>query len=161
MGVSIGFICATTEELNRAEKEPSWADAFLGELYGSDDFPMPDRPYGGPDKAFAGLQFLFDAADVSLDFLMDGFSILEDGTLFGWSAEQIESLARQLRATPWEQLAAHYDPQRMTRENVYPNTWRFRPEDELEWLKDAYDELVTFLTAAAERGYGAFMSFSF
>src|SRR5947199_4729623 len=51
MGVSIGFICATTEELNRAEKEPSWAGAFLGELYGSDDFPMPDRPYGGPDKA--------------------------------------------------------------------------------------------------------------
>ncbi|KIZ15292.1 hypothetical protein SNA_27300 [Streptomyces natalensis ATCC 27448] len=161
MGVSIGFICATTEELNRAEKEPSWAEAFVYDLYDNDDFPMPDRPYGDPDKAFAGLQFLFDATDVPLDFLMDGSPILEDGTLFGWSAEQIETLARRLRATPWEQLAAHYAPQRMTRGNVYPNTWQFRPEDELEWLKGAYGEIVTFFAAAAERGYGAFMSFSF
>ncbi|WP_432144426.1 DUF1877 family protein [Streptomyces sp. bgisy084] len=161
MGVSIGFICATTEELNRAEKEPSWAGEFHYGLYDSDTFAESDRPHGDPDKAFAGLQFLLDETDVQLDFLMDGFPILEDGTLFGWTAEQIESVARQLRATPWEQLAAHYDPDQMTKEDVYPNTWRFDPESELAWLERAYEELVDFFTKAAERGYGAFMSFSF
>ncbi|MEU3987864.1 DUF1877 family protein [Streptomyces platensis] len=60
MGVSIGFIGATTEELNRTEKEPSWADEYHYELYGSDTFPLSDRPHGDPDKAFAGLQFLLD-----------------------------------------------------------------------------------------------------
>lgn len=160
MGVSVSFISATTEELDRAEKDPSWADDYLHELYG-DDFPSPDRPFGGPDKAFAGLQFLFDETEVHLEFLMDGFMILEDGTLFGWTAEQIESVARQLRATPWERLAAHYDPERMTKEEVYPNTWRFDPEGELEWLENAYRELVEFFGDAADRGLGAFMNFSF
>lgn len=161
MGVSISFISATTEELDRAEKDPSWADEYIYELYDSDDLPMPDRPYGGPDKAWAGLQFLLDETDVELEFLMDGFQILEDGTLFGWSAEQIESVARHLRATPWERLAAHYAPERMTKEEVYPNGWRFDPEGELDWLERSYEELVAFFAEAAEGGYGAFMSFSF
>ncbi|MFI7412612.1 YfbM family protein [Streptomyces sp. NPDC049627] len=160
MGVSVSFIGATTEELDRAEKDPDWARECLDELYG-DDFPSPDRPFGGPDKAFAGLQFLIDETDVALEFLMDGFPILEDGTLFGWTAEQIESVARQLRATPWERLAVHYDWERMTKEDVYPNMWRFDAEGELEWLQDAYEELVAFFGAAADRGLGAFMNFSF
>ena len=161
MGVSIGFISATTEELDRAEKEPSWADEYVFELYDTDDLSIPDRPDGGPDKAWAGLQFLLDETDVHLDFLMDGFPILEDGTLFGWSAAQVESVARQLRATPWEQLVVHYDPERMTKQEVYPNTWRFDPEGELTWLERSYGELVAFFTEAAKGGYGAFMSFSF
>lgn len=161
MGVSMGFISATTEELDRAEADPSWAGTYVYELYADDDFPIPDRPYGGPDKAWAGLQFLLDETDVELEFLMDGFQILEDGTLFGWSAQQIASVARQLQATPWERLAAHYSPERMTREEVYPKTWRLDAEGELEWLRRSYEELVAFFAAAAEGGYGAFMSFSF
>ncbi|WP_043262996.1 YfbM family protein [Streptomyces sp. CT34] len=161
MGVSISFISATMEELDRAENDPSWAGEYIYELYDSDDLSMPDRPHGGPDKAWAGLQFLLDETDVEIEFLMDGFQILEDGTLFGWSAEQIGSLARQLRATPWERLAVHYDPEQMMTEEVYPNTWRFDPEGELDWLERSYEELVTFFIEAAESGYGAFMSFSF
>ncbi len=159
MGMTIGFIGATTEELDRAEKEPGWADEFTFALYDDDDFPT--RPVGDPDKAWAGLQFLLDQTEVHLDFLMDGFQILEGGTLFGWTAEQIESVARQLRATPWERLAAHYDPERMMKEEVYPQTWRFDAEGELEWLQSAYEEVVAFFSEAAEGGYGAFMSFSF
>ncbi|MGW1374200.1 DUF1877 family protein [Streptomyces sp. NPDC002446] len=159
MGVSIGFIGATTEELDRAAKEPSWAREHLDALYDGDNFTA--RPHGGPDKAWAGLQFLLDEADVELEFLMDGYPILEEGTLFGWSAEQIENVARQLRATPWERLAAHYDAERMTKEEVYPRTWRFDPEGELDWLEHAYEGIVDFFTEAAAGGYGAFMSFSF
>ncbi|MFF7188232.1 YfbM family protein [Streptomyces sp. NPDC008222] len=159
MSVSIGFISATREELDRAEREPSWAKAYVHELYACD--PMPDRPYGGPGKAWAGLQFLLDETQVDIEFLMDGSQILQEGTLFGWSAEQIQSVARRLRATPWEQLAAHYAPERMTVEEVYPNMWRFDAEGELEWLERSYEELVAFFAGAAERGHGAFMSFSF
>jgi hypothetical protein len=161
MGVSISFISATTEELDRAAQDPGWADEYVSQLYDSDNFPAADRPYGGPDRAWGGLQFLFDEAEVELEFLMDGFVILEDGTLFGWDAEQIESLARQLRETPWERLAAHYDPERMAKQDVYPNMWTFDPEGRLGWLEDAYEELVGFFAAAAERGLGAFMNFSF
>jgi hypothetical protein len=161
VGVSVSFISATTEELDRAERDPDWADEHVYELYADDDFPDPDRPYGGPDKAWAGLQFLLDETDVELEFLMDGFPVLEGGTLFTWSAEQVESVARQLRATPWERLAVHYDPERMTKEEVYPNTWRFDPEGDLGWLESAYEDLVAFFTGAAERGCGAFMNFSF
>ncbi|MFE4578936.1 YfbM family protein [Streptomyces chartreusis] len=160
MGVSISFISATTEELDRAEKDPSWAEQHVSDLYGV-DYPLPDRPDCGPDKAFGGLQFLFDEAEVSLEFVMDGFQIRDDGTLFGWTAEQIDSVARELRATSWERLATHYDPERMAKEDVYPNMWTFDPDGELDWLESAYEELVAFFSAAAERGYGAFMNFSF
>lgn len=159
MGVSISFISATTEELDRAERDPSWADRFVCGLY--DDVPVPDRPRGGPGRDFAGLQFLFDEADVTLEFVMDGFQILEDGTLFGWTAEQIVSVARELRETPWEKLAAHYDPERMAKEDVYPNMWKFDPEGRLEGLQATYEELVAFFGELADRGLGAFRSFSF
>ena len=159
MSVSIAFMSATREELDRADREPSWGREYVYELYASD--PMPDRPHGGPGKAWAGLQFLLDEAEVNIEFLMDGSPILRDGTLFGWSAEQIESVARLLRATPWKRLAAHYAPERMTIEEVYPNTWQFDAEGELDWLERSYEELVAFFGEAAERGYGAFMGFSF
>jgi hypothetical protein len=161
MGVSISFISATTEELDRAERDPSWAGQFVYDLYAGDTYPMPDRLYGGPGRDFAGLQFLFDEARMALEFVLDGFQILEDGTLFGWTAEQIVSTARELRETPWERLAAHYDPERMAKEDVYPNMWRFDPEGRLDGLEGAYDELVAFFGAAADRGLGAFMNFSF
>ncbi|MFG2140921.1 DUF1877 family protein [Streptomyces sp. NPDC048650] len=154
MGVSIGFIGATTEELHRAERDPSWAGDYIYELYAGVDFPRSDRPYGGPDKAWADLQFLLDAADMELEFLMDGSQILEDGTLFGWSPEQIVNVARQLRATPWERLAVHYAPERMAKE-------RGHPPGKLDWLEGHYEELVAFFVEAAAGGYGAFMSFSF
>lgn len=72
MGVSTSFVSATTEEPDRAEQDPSWADQFHGELYSGDLFPVPGRLYGGPDRDFAGLQFLFDEAELSLEFVMDG-----------------------------------------------------------------------------------------
>lgn len=157
MGVSISFISATPKELDRAESDPSWAGEFIVELYCGD----LDRPHGGPEKAWAGVQFLLDGADMQLEFLMDGDPIKEDGTLFNWSPKQVQAVARELKATPWERLAVHYDPERMTKEEVYPNMWRFNPEGELAWLEDSYKELVEFFDAAAKGGYGAFMNFSF
>ncbi|SDM40026.1 protein of unknown function [Streptomyces sp. cf386] len=159
MGMYISFIGATTEELDRAVKEPDWANDFVYEYYDEgDDDSLQDRPDVGLDKMWAGLQFLLDESDVELEFLMDGFTILEDGTLFGYAAEDVVTIARQLRATPWEQVAAHYDAEEMTKEDVYPRIW---DDDGGEWLEDGYKELVEFFGKAADRGLGAFMTFSF
>ncbi|MFD7923661.1 DUF1877 family protein [Streptomyces sp. NPDC059740] len=161
MSVSVSFISASAQELERAEKEPDWAREFVAELYGSDDYPAPDRPDGGPGKAFNGLQYLLDEVQAPFEFLMGGDPVGDDGTLFVWSARQVESVARLFRATPWPALAAHYDPERMSAQDVYPAMWRSDPEGSLAWLKEAYEDLVAFFAAAAGRGYGALMNFSF
>ncbi|TGB13228.1 DUF1877 family protein [Streptomyces palmae] len=160
MGMTIHFTAATPEELDKGEQDPGWVEDFIEGLWGDGEFSTPDRPCGGPDKAWAGLEYLLGQADdVGLEFLMDGDMLLEDGTLFAWPPEQVASLAQRLRALPWEQLAVHFDPEKMLAENIYPRVWDC--EGELEWLKDAYEEVVTFFTEAAEGGYGAFMEFSF
>ena len=41
MGVSISFISATTEELDRAQKDPSWAEQRVSGRYGV-DYPLQD-----------------------------------------------------------------------------------------------------------------------
>lgn len=158
MGMYISFYGATPEELDRAAKDPSWAEEYVDELYDNDDDPLQGRPDVGLDKKWAGLQFLLDETDVELEFMMDGFVIVEEGTLFGYSPEEVKTVAQQLRATPWEQLAAHYDAERMLKDDVYPRIWEVDGED---WLEDAYQELVEFFGEAADRDLGAFMTFSF
>lgn len=153
------FIGGTTEELDRAVKAPDQAEDDVDELFESDDSTVPGGPSAELDKMWDGLQFLLGEAGVGFEFMMDGFLIAEEGTLFRWSAEHVEAVARQLRATPWERLAAHFDPERMIKENVYPHVWDVAPES--EWLESAYGDLVEFFGAAADRGLGAFMTFSF
>ncbi|GHH11118.1 YfbM family protein [Streptomyces lanatus] len=159
MGMYISFISATTEELDKAVEDPGWAVDHVDELYESEDSAVPDRPSADLDKAWGGLQFLLDEAEMGLEFMMDGFVIVEEGTLFGWSVEDVRTAARELRATPWQRLAVHYDAERMNKEDVYPRVWD--NEGEPEWLESAYGELVEFFGAAADRGLGAFMTFSF
>ncbi|MEV5592644.1 DUF1877 family protein [Streptomyces sp. NPDC052496] len=73
-------------------------------------FDRPGEPDGGStgelDKAWAGLQFLLDAEGVSIELMMDGFPIGEDG-LSGWSVEEVREAAERLGVVPFERLAAH------------------------------------------------------
>ncbi|MFJ9847984.1 YfbM family protein [Streptomyces sp. NPDC101150] len=157
MGMVISFTRVTPEELNRAEKDHEWASEFLWKV----DELRPDNPEAYLDKAWAGLEFLLGAADASIEFLMDGYQIDDDGTLFSWGVEHVQGVAKRLRALPWERLATHYDPVRMTEEGVYPNVWDPEDEGELEYLKGAYETLVSFFDATARLESGALMNFSF
>ena len=76
-----------------------------------------------------------------------------------WTGPGGSRLAAPLQETPWERPAAHYDPERMARDDVCPNLWAFDPGGQREWLQAAREELVAFVTGAAERGQGAFMGF--
>ncbi|MCX5208526.1 YfbM family protein [Kitasatospora sp. NBC_00240] len=156
MGMYVSFTRMTPAQLEQAAHDPDWAAEYLDAYYGDGG---PCDLSGGLDKAWAGLQFLLDAAEVPVEFLMDGFPIRDDGTLFGWSAEDVRELAKELRAVPFERLAAHYDPARMAAEGVYPNVWEFRPEEELDHLRGSYESLVGFLDSAAASGSAAVMTF--
>ncbi|GGX25681.1 hypothetical protein GCM10010341_53710 [Streptomyces noursei] len=157
MGMVISFTCVTPEELDRAEEDPEWARDLLWKI----DELRPDNPEAYLDKAWAGLEFLFGEADEPLEFLMDGNPIDDEGSLFTWDVESVRDTARRLRALPWERLATHYDPVRMTEEEVYPNIWDPEDEDEPEYLKGAYETLVSFFEATARSTSAALMSFSF
>ncbi|GAB7028879.1 YfbM family protein [Streptomyces sp. NPDC021749] len=157
MGMVISFTRMTPEELDRAEKDIEWAREFLWEI----DELRPDNPGAYLDKAWAGLEFLLGEADEPLEFLMDGYPIDDEGTLFGWSAESVQETAKRLRALPWERLATYYDPVRMTEEEVYPNIWDPEDEDGPEYLEGAYETLVSFFEATARLESPALMSFSF
>ena len=72
-----------------------------------------------------------------------------------WSVQQA---AEQLRGMPFDQLARHFDPQRMTEQDVYPSVIWKRDEDALSYLRLHYEKLVRFFDAAATSGSGAIMS---
>ncbi|MGW7022930.1 YfbM family protein [Streptomyces decoyicus] len=157
MGMVISFTRVTPEELDRAEKDPDWAREFLWEV----DELRPDNPEAYLDKAWAGLEFLLGKAGEPLEFLMDGYPVDDEGTLFSWGVEGVQALAKSLGALPWERLATHYDPVRMTEEEVYPDIWEPGDEDAPEYLKGNYETLVSFFDATARLESAALMSFSF
>ncbi len=64
--------------------------------------------------------------------------------------DEVGLAARYLTATPWEQLAGHFDPAQMTAGGVYPAIWN--DDDALDYLRDNYTVLVQFFSAAAAAG---------
>ncbi len=92
MGMVISFTRVTPEELDRAEKDPDWAREFLWEV----DELRPDNPEAYLDKAWAGLEFLLGKAGEPLEFLMDGYPVDDEGTLFSWGVEGVQALAKSL-----------------------------------------------------------------
>lgn len=70
---------------------------------------------------------------------------------FGWSVHLVASTAQQLRATPFERLASHLDPAEM-------DEW---DDDDLGYLREYYQTLVTFFDAAASSGSAATMTVSY
>jgi hypothetical protein len=153
MGMVVSFTRVTPEELDRAMDDAEWAEEHLWDL---------DRePDGYLDKAWDGIQFLLNAAEVPIDLRMDGDFIGEDGCLAGWTVGDVENAARHLRATPFEQLARHFDPARMTQRDIYPAVIWERDDDALDYLREHYEILVKFFDAAAASGSAAIMNFSY
>jgi hypothetical protein len=72
----------------------------------------------------------------------------------------IAAAAKALSATPFEVLAEHYDPRKLSEEEVYPmrHLW---DDDDLEYLQFNYRDLVTFFEETAASGGAAIRHFSF
>ncbi|WP_433179794.1 YfbM family protein [Actinoallomurus sp. CA-150999] len=148
MSMVLSFTRVTSEELDRAIADPEWAEDYLF------DESLPSCYL---DKAWAGIQFLLDAAEVDVDLYEDGHLIDEGCTLFGWDDDMVADTARALGATPFEALAGHYDPKKMTEEDVYPRVWN---DDSLDYLEYHHRALVEFFHTTAASGGAAIRSFS-
>lgn len=157
MGMVVSFTRVTAEQLAKAEQDPEWAEELLEELAEPED---EDEPDGYLDKAWAGIQYLMEAEGLGIDLLMDGDSLDEDGTLFGWSVAHVRQVAEKLRAAPWERLAAHYDAEKMMAAEVYPRVWD-TGDDERDYVEGYYQGLVEFFAFAAAKQSAAIMEFSF
>ncbi|WP_327351288.1 YfbM family protein [Streptomyces sp. NBC_01304] len=158
MSMVLSFTCVTPEELARALQDPEWAEEFLDELDSDED--RPDNPDGFIEKAWAGIQYLLDAAEAGVDLQMGGLPIDEELLFTGWTAEMVQDAARKLQVLPFEKLAAHYDPARMQEQNVYPNIWTHDPDGECEYLKWHYGTLLTFFEEASAKGSAAIVEFN-
>ncbi|SCE88826.1 protein of unknown function (DUF1877) [Micromonospora viridifaciens] len=151
MGMTQWFTRVSPEELDRAIADPEWAKEYLL------DEGLPSCYL---EKAWAGIQFLLDAAEVNVDLYEDGHLIDKECIHLGWDEGMIADAARELSATPFAALAGHYDPEKMGAEEVYPYRG-FWDENGLDWLRDHHEELVRFFEATAASGGAAIRSFSF
>jgi hypothetical protein len=151
MGMVLGFRRVTPEELTRALEDPELAEELMEREI------LPGEPDGYLDKSWDGLQFLFDQAEVSVDLRMDGEALDEEAHLAGWDVHLVAWAAQQLSATPFEHLARHFDPARMTADDRYPRIWN--RGDALSYLEAHYEGLVEFLTDVAAAGFAAIRYF--
>lgn len=148
MGLVVSFKTVSPQELDAACEDPR-SPAELGRR------DRPGEPGGYLDKAWAGLQFLFDEADLPIDLLADGFVINDDVTVTGWDAQTVQRVAKLLQSTPFAQLARYFDPDEMSAQAVYPSIWG--GGDSIGYLRDNYQILVRFFAAAAAAGSAAIM----
>lgn len=166
MGIEMSFIAVTPDQLARL-KEAEEDEELLAELVEeieADPVRVGDRELTCDlDKSDEGLSYLLRAAGVTVHLdLYDNDMIGDQADLMvaGWPAEQVRRAAELLNATPFERLAAHYDPELIAKASM---NWRPDPRDrdgELAYLRGNYDSLVRFLDAAAQAGSAAIQRLS-
>lgn len=148
MGAVIEFTRVTSAELTQAIAAGD-EDAVAALV--NERAKVDGEPDGYLDAAGDGLQSLFDAADLDIELVEPGDAIGEACVCFGWSAHLVANTAQQLRATPFKRLASHLDLAEM-------DEW---DDDDLEYLREYYQTLVTFFDAAASSGSAAVMTVSY
>lgn len=151
MSTTLAFTPVTQEELDRAIKDPEWALEHLQDT---------DSLCYSLEKSWAGIQFLLDAAQVNVQLNEDGHIIDDESILAGWTDIMVADAAKSLSATPFEVLAGHYDPRKLSEEEVYP--WRHLWDDDgIDDLRDNYVDLVEFFQETAASGGALIREISF
>ncbi|MFE6924248.1 YfbM family protein [Nocardia sp. NPDC057663] len=148
MGVTMSFTRVSAADLERLTAETEWPDDFLADLETPDS-----EPSGYLDKAWAGLKFLLEQAETGVDLFFTGRPLGSENH-FAWSPDDVSHTAGILRDTPFDKLAAHYDPARMDEADVYPRIWVRDGEDGCNYLGYHYAGLVRVFQYAAQRRSG-------
>lgn len=154
MGMTVTFTKLTSAELAQVIGDPEQVSDILWRP------PADDGPSGSVDKAIDGIHFLLSAAGVPINLApeqMPGEPIpTQDGEVyFGLSADEVATVAAQLAATPFDALAPHFSPERMNKEGVQPTPWA---ADDLDYLEENYQVLVSFFVDASQAGSAALLS---
>lgn len=99
--------------------------------------------------------------DPPLSFLLDGGTDLDgdwwDMPARTFSAAETRAIAEAFAKLGEDEIAARYDPERMTQLDIYPGIWTREPqpgEDKRGWALDAVREVREAVGEAARRGYG-------
>jgi hypothetical protein len=141
MGIVHIFVRATEEELTRAIADPTSFEGTSG---------RPPEEMADLDKALPDIQELLVAADIKVDLELGGEMIFPYGNdtdfVMVWSVDDVADTAEQLRDVPFDRLATFVDDPDLVDD----------PE-ELDYLKEYYEDVVGFFVAAAEARAGAFM----
>jgi hypothetical protein len=142
---------------------------FLGKLFGARAPQSPLQFHEGEvahsdlDKAWHGLHYMLtqSASDgmEPLCFLVTGGrevggEELGYGPARVFSAEQVRRVHAALQAINHEVLRARYNPEEMTRLEIYPSIWDREGDEALAYCQGYFDTLKSFVGQAVERKLG-------
>lgn len=116
----------------------------------------------GMDKEWHGIHYLLTGSPYSAQGVL-GQAILggsEFGTDLGYgparyiSPREVSSIATALKNLPIEQFKMRYDPEAMTKAEIYPGVWEREGQEGLKWLITGFEQLREFYDRAAAKGMG-------
>lgn len=158
----------TPEELENLRSNPEAVDRFFGSDIDKDDTErgrafyvglLESGRYLGIDQAWHGIHFLL-TGDASLDIEVPPLSnVVVGGESTGWAAgvgdvraltpQEVREVSEALREISRQNLLQSCDIAAFSANEIYPfrNNW---DSVDIEWLLDAYDEIVPFFCAAAD-----------
>lgn len=127
-----------------------------------DSSPAPDTERSiDIEKAWHGLHFLLtgtadEGDEPACYFLRGGEDLDDEGLTRALRPGQVRQFAQHLSALDADDLARRYDPERMTRLEIYPDAlWKRKAqphESPLEWLIASFEDVRRFLDNAAVAG---------
>lgn len=160
MGMYVSFVRMTAQQLERAGKDPDWAEEYLEGLYEADAEPLPEGADVDIQKSWAALDHMFFAAGVPFSIQDGGDTIVMGDCWYynGWDVDDVARAAKVLEETTVDAMAEHCDAAELSKEEVYPMRHMWDAED-IESLRDDFDALKAFFLATAESGHGAMMNF--
>jgi hypothetical protein len=153
---------------------------LIGKLLGRKAVPLPASPpefeltegegeETDLDKAWAGIHFLLTGSawegDAPLNFLTLGGTPVGDidvgyGPARVIRASEVRVIAEALHLIDESELKARFDPDAMTKADVYPGIWENEGEESLVYCLEYYKELRRFIEAASEASLGLILHLS-
>jgi Domain of unknown function (DUF1877) len=117
------------------------------------------------DKAWHGIHFLLTGTawegSFPLNFIVSGGKEIGDvdvgyGPARALTSEEVRRLDAALEPLTSEEMKRRFDPEQMTRLQIYPEIWDRDPDedDSLGYLIEYYTDLRDFVRRTAERGHG-------
>lgn len=154
-----------------ANKKPG----FLSRVFGitappKEDFEIPGLDFtegegveGDLDKSWHGIHYLLTKSawggDPPLNFIIAGGQEVGQidvgyGTARVFRASEVQEIASALEDLDNAELERRYDPEDMSRKDIYPEIWERDSKDSLEYCLDNFNNLKTFIKAASENRLG-------
>ncbi len=144
-------------EMDRAVRDPQWAYDHVQDLL---EVEIPPGDVGhctDVDKAWDGIGYLLrHRGDARVDVIGGGTLLDADDWGYGppryLTVDQVGHASAHLLATPFADLAPHYDAARMRDEKIYPHAIWDDDASTLDYLRDNYEALTEFFETAASSG---------